>query len=142
MFGDLTRIAEALEALVSLKEAELAAKGFIFLKGTDKGLGEGEIMLSDPVKMAEDEAKREKYAQQVGIEIPVEGEAPGPLAPGGAEWPPEAAPPFEDLFGGEGTQRGSSEGLISPGPEGAESDEEAAAGRGGEKGEATGHIPR
>jgi hypothetical protein len=142
LFGkEIERIATALERLVLIEQTKLAQQG-VFLSFDDEPPVEpGEVLLTDPDRLAELEAKREKYAKEVGIHRP--NAEIGPTQQDGSEWPPEEeATPFESPFAYSGTQGGGGEGLLSPGPEGAESDEDALEEGGSEGKQPSGHIPR
>jgi len=132
------RIAIALENIALLLQTHLASQGiFIALKGQElTEEGEGEVLLTDPEKIAEIEARKDKYEHEVGIR-PEDISRIGPVGPGGEEWAP-----IEELEEPEGAFGSSSEGIGSVGPEGAESDQETFEGSRGEGQPPTGHIPR
>ena len=153
----LERLTLALERLVILKQAELAHAYGITAAFEEAPKEEGAILYTDPAKIAELEERKERYAEITGI---TSDNPPAAVREDGSEWPPEAQSaseqegwerlpqreggtlPLEELFRSEGATRGSSQGLLSPGPEGAESDEEASPGGGSEERAPAGHIPR
>jgi hypothetical protein len=146
----LERATLALERLVILKQAELAHAYGVTAAFETAPKEEGAILYTDPAKIAELEERKERYAEITGIDA---ANPPAAVREDGSEWPPEAeglsvseqqrSPlPIEELLERERTPGGSSEGLLCPGPEGAESDAEAPEGGGSEEGAHAGHIPR
>jgi len=133
---ELNRIAKALEDLVLLQQTHLASKGLFVSLDPPTDEGEGEVMLTDLDRIVEIEAKKEKYAKEVGLSREVS--EIGPLSPTGAEWPASV----EEVLAEEIAQRSGSEGLLSVGPEGAEDSTGETPGGGSGENQPAGHIPR